>query len=582
MAAATGARPAVETVHNVLNTAGLASPPPAPTLLAADDPQLDAELEQRVRARIRELEHLNAAITARQDELRRTEGFLASIVEHVPDAMFVKDASTLQYVLFNRALESVLGRTRQEITGRTDAELFPPHEAKALAQRDRAALLSHGMVDVGEETFRTREQGWRTFHTKRVLIADAHGTPRFLLGIAHDITEQRQAEAALREARVEADRANRAKSEFLARMSHELRTPLNAVLGFAQLFQPDALSPEDGESVQQIIRSGRHLLHLIDEVLDISRIEAGHLVIIAEPVRVSDLAFEAADMIRPLAVTRQVTMQVVDSGQSCPSALADRQRLKQILLNLCSNAVKYNRPDGHVQITCTVVTPGFVRVAVRDTGYGIPAEKQPLLFTPFERLGAEQSEVEGTGLGLALCQRLAGAMGGALSVESRVGEGSVFYLDLPAAAHMPDAVRPAPAATAPAPSATPAASCGQVLYIEDTQANVRLMQRLMARRPGIQLLHAPDGAAGLRLFAEHEPPLVVLDLHLPDMNGDEILRRIRARSDWRQPHVAVLTADASPAQKQRLLAGGANDYLTKPLSVPAMLALLDQTLGSKS
>ena len=536
--------------------------------------QLNAGLEQRVRERTRELERLNEAIAGREEELRRSERFLSSIVEQMPDAMFVKDATTLRYVLFNRALEGVLGRTGPEIRGRTDAELFPKGEADALAERDRAALQSQALVDVGEESFRTREHGWRTFHTKRVAITDEQGNRRYLIGIARDITEQRSVEMALRDARIEADRANRAKSDFLARMSHELRTPLNAVLGFAQLFQQDALTPEDCESVQQIIRGGQHLLDLINEVLDISRIEAGHLAISCEPVNVCEVAHEAAEMIRPIAVSRQIRVTVNDCTGEPVIAHVDRQRLRQILLNLCSNAVKYNRPGGKARVSCAVSVNGFVRIVVRDSGYGIPKDKLPLLFTPFERLGAEQTGVEGTGLGLALCKRLAEAMGGALSVESQVGEGSSFLLDVPQAATEPASV-PGTAGDGPPPPAI--AASGQVLYIEDTHANVRLMHRLMARRPGVQLLHAPDGETGLRLFAEHQPPLVLLDLHLPDMSGEEILRRIRAQPGH-QPKIAVLTADASAAQKQRLLATGANAYLTKPLSVPDVLALLDGAL----
>ena len=250
------------------------------------------------------------------------------------------------------------------------------------------------------------------------------------------------------------------------------------------------LSPEENENVQQIIRGGHHLLDLINEVLDISRIEAGHLAISCEPVRVSDVAHEAVEMIRPLAVARHVPISIDADLHHTPAAMVDRQRLKQILLNLCSNAVKYNLPNGDVQLSSATSVNGFVRIAVRDRGAGIPPEKLPLLFTPFERLGAEQTGVEGTGLGLALCKRLAEAMGGALSVESRVGAGSVFYLDLPTATASPEVTPEAPAD--PRPAAV-AASSGQVLYIEDTQANARLMHRLMARREGVQLLHAADG-----------------------------------------------------------------------------------------
>jgi PAS domain S-box-containing protein len=538
--------------------------------------RLNAGLEERVRERTRELERLNATIAGREEALRRSERFLASIVEHVPDAMFVKDATSLEYVLFNRALETVLGRTCAEIIGRTDADLFPPAEAEALAARDRAALHSKAHVDVGEESFRTREHGWRTFHTKRVAIADEQQTPRYLLGIARDITEQRLVEVALRDARTEAERANKAKSDFLARMSHELRTPLNAVLGFAQLFHQDAISPEDWESVQQIIRGGQHLLDLIDEVLDISRIEAGYLTMTCEAVQVREVVLEAVELIKPIAVARDVTVRMAEGGAPISRALVDRHRLRQILLNLCSNGVKYNRPGGSVHISCAQSPSGAVRIAVQDEGIGIPEEKLPLLFTPFERLGAEQTTVEGTGLGLALCKRLAEAMGGMLSVQSRVGRGSTFYLDIPAASEAAPAARPTLPAVTPSASA---ATSGVVLYIEDTAANARLMHRLMARRPGVELLIAPDGTTGLRLFAEHRPRLVLLDLHLPDMTGEEILRRIRETRTTAHTHIAVLTADASTTQQQRLLALGADAYLTKPLNVPGVLALLDQALN---
>jgi CheY-like chemotaxis protein/anti-sigma regulatory factor (Ser/Thr protein kinase) len=286
------------------------------------------------------------------------------------------------------------------------------------------------------------------------------------------------------------------------------------------------------------------------------------------------VVLEAVEMIKPIAIARHITVRMAECRADVPRAMVDRHRLRQILLNLCSNGVKYNRPGGSVVISCGAHAGG-VRIAVQDEGIGIPEEKLPLLFTPFERLGAEQTTVEGTGLGLALCKRLAEAMGGSLSVASRVGRGSTFNLDLQATSANAPAARPMiPAATPPAIEAT----AGLVLYIEDTAANARLMHRLMARRPGVQLLIAPDGTTGLRLFAEHRPRLVMLDLHLPDMTGEEILRRIRDTRDDSHTHIAVLTADASTTQQQRLLALGADAYLTKPLSVPVVLALLDQAL----
>jgi CheY-like chemotaxis protein/two-component sensor histidine kinase len=358
-------------------------------------------------------------------------------------------------------------------------------------------------------------------------------------------------------------------------MSHELRTPLNAVLGFAQLFELDALSPRQAENVQQILRGGKHLLGLINEVLDISRIEAGHLALAPEPVDVHAVGIEVLEMLRPLAETRRVTLFI--DGDESVHALADRQRLKQILVNLCSNAVKYNRSDGTVHVTCAE-SDGDVRIAVRDGGHGIESDKLPLLFMPFERLGAEQSGVEGTGLGLALCKRLADAMNGSLSVYSRVSEGSTFTLRLPRAEPRPE--RPlTPKATVVERAPT---STGIVLYIEDTEANTRLVARVLEQRPGVRLLHAANAAQGLSLLDEHRPALVLLDLHLPDMSGEQVLSLIRARNTGRHVKVAILSADATVARKQHLLANGADAYLTKPLDIRELLDLVDQAVGTKA
>jgi PAS domain S-box-containing protein len=534
---------------------------------------LNAELEQRVRERTRQLEEAYAAIAGREEDLRRSEQFLASVVEHVPDVMFVKDATTLRYVRLNRSLETIFGKPTSEIVGRSDADLFPPAQAEALALRDRAALRSNG-VDVREESIHTHDQGWRTLHTKRVPISDAAGNALYLLGIARDVTERRVADHALKEARTAADRANRAKSEFLSRMSHELRTPLNAVLGFAQLFELDALTPRQAENIQHIVEGGQHLLDLINEVLDISRIEAGHLLISPEPLAVQDVVGEVAAMIRPLAERQQVTLHVPDAEPSPTYALADRQRLKQVLLNLCSNAVKYNRPGGEIYVTYSS-SEGHVCIAVRDSGVGIPETKHSLLFTPFERLGADRTSVEGTGLGLALSKRLVDLMQGTLSVQSKLGEGSTFSVRLPAAD------RPAVPILAAAPTVRPLAkaSSGMLLYIEDTIANAQLVERVIEQRPGVRLLHALDGRTGLEVIEQQRPPLVLLDLHLPDMSGEEVLDRIRRQPTGQAIHVAILTADATTAQQERLLARGANAYLTKPLNIREVLRLVDQVLG---
>jgi signal transduction histidine kinase len=242
--------------------------------------------------------------------------------------------------------------------------------------------------------------------------------------------DERAAAAAALEAKREADRANTAKSEFLSRMSHELRTPLNAILGFGQLLEIDDLTGEQTESVDHILRAGRHLLGLINEVLDLARIESGHLALSPEPVGVHEIVKDTIDLIGPLAAERALRVQTPSPADCTWTVQADRQRLKQILLNLASNAVKYNRHGGDITLTCDAGADDRLRIAVADTGPGIPADKLPRLFTQFDRLGAEHSEVQGTGMGLVLAKRLAEAMGGALTVASVEGRGTTFTLEL--------------------------------------------------------------------------------------------------------------------------------------------------------
>lgn len=379
------------------------------------------------------------------------------------------------------------------------------------------------------------------------------------------------ANRALEQARHEADRANRAKSEFLSRMSHDLRTPLNAIVGFAQLLQLDPLTPDQADSVSHVLRGGEHLLNLINELLDIARIESGRLTLSPEPVSIADVLAYATDLVRPLAAKRGVTF-TADALVSV-YAFVDRQRLNQILLNLLSNAVKYNRVGGTVSVRAE--TDGSqVRIAVADTGAGIPADKLALLFTPFERLGAEQTDIEGTGLGLALSRRLAEEMNGALTVDSVVDRGTTFQVVLPAS-HAPEAQ---PAAEPRHPVAA-ADYTGRILYIEDNVSNVILMERLLSRRPGLVLRHAPDGRSGLDLLAAERPDLVILDLHLSDMPGEEVLRRIWENRDTRGIPVVVLSADATPFSQRRLRASGAIGYLTKPFEIADVLRLIDEVVG---
>jgi len=396
--------------------------------------------------------------------------------------------------------------------------------------------------------------------------------------VGRDVTERVHAEAALRSARAEAERAreaaeqaDRAKSMFLSRMSHELRTPLNAILGFGQLLSMDGLEPEQRESVDQIVRGGRHLLDLINEVLDISRIEAGELRLSPEPVALAEVIADTASLMAPLAAQRGVALRVASVPENAV-VLADRQRLRQVLLNLLSNAVKYNHPGGHVEVS-VLEQPGRWRVDVADDGPGIDPARRRRLFTAFERLGAEGTAVEGTGLGLALSRGLIQQMDGRLGLDEERASGSCFWFELPAGAPL------APTTTQSPVLAESNGTTGTILYIEDNPANVRLIERALERRPGIRLVSAMLGRLGVDLAREHRPDLILLDLHLPDGPGEDVLAALGSDPRTAAIPVVVVSADATPGQLERLRAAGARDYLSKPFEMGQLFDLVDGALA---
>lgn len=539
--------------------------------------RLNAELEARVIERTRQLGAANEALARHEAELRKTTAFLDSIVENLPAMVIVKDAIERRFVLFNRAGEELLGLSRSAILGRTAADVFPPLIAGTLDKNDTDLLNGRTDRSTVDEVVATRARGPRILHTKKMPVVGADGQPAYVLGISVDVTERRHAEEEARLSKLEAERANRSKSEFLSRMSHDLRTPLNAILGFAQLLESDeGLKADQADNARQILRGGSHLLELINEVLDIARIEAGQLALSLEPVRVFESVREVIDLMRPLAEPRGISMRCETTETDPWYVRGDRQRLRQVLVNLVGNAVKYNRPGGEVRIDA-VRGDGKVRLRITDSGPGIPASKQPLLFTPFERLGAEHGPVEGTGLGLALAKGLVEAMHGSIGTEpSEVG--ATFWIELPEAQGS-EKNRHAPIM---AGHAVARQGHGIVLYIEDNRSNVQLLRRLLERRPGVRLLAAGSGRDGIEAARRELPGLILLDLHLPDMRGEEVLQRLLADPRTARTPVAVLSADATGAQRERLLAAGARAYVTKPFALSTVLALIDEHLGSGS
>src|SRR5918911_837878 len=378
----------------------------------------------------------------------------------------------------------------------------------------------------------------------------------------------------------EAEHANHAKSAFLSRMSHELRTPLTAILGFSELLELAPLRPKDQRAVAHIKDAGHHLLDLINEVLDISRIEAGRVTLTLEAVSVQAVAAECLDLLAPLAAGSAIALRLDPALSGQAHVRADAQRLKQVLVNLLANAIKYNRRGGTVTLSCVDRPHNRLRLAVTDTGVGILAEKIARLFTPFERLDAEQSGVEGTGLGLAVSRGLVELMGGTLGVESVLGVGSTFWLELPRAA-APQLLQAPEAGEEAAPWAS-AGRAQTLLLIEDNQANVALMESILSQRPDVTLLTALQGRLGVELARRHHPNLILLDVHLPDLRGDEVLRRLKDDPATREIPVVVVSADDTREQEERLLATGACAYLTKPLDVRHFLHVVDAVLLQKS
>jgi len=504
--------------------------------------------------------------------LARREEHFRRLIENTSDFVMLLDAAaTITYV--GPSVTHILGYTPDDMSGGRPADFVHPDDLERVVA-DFASIVAHpGALNTSTFRIRHRDGSWRWLeNAARTLAPD--GAHEGIVAFGRDITGRRQAEEALARAKDEAERANRAKSEFLSRMSHELRTPMNSILGFAQLLARAELAPAHAKGVQHILKAGRHLLHLINEVLEISRIEAGRENFSVEPVALAAVLQEALGLVRPLAQQHGVTLA---AGVCADGAFvhADRQRLVQVLLNLLSNAIKYNRPNGAVRVECTALPDGMWRVHVADTGVGVPADRVEELFTPFARLGAEQTDVEGTGLGLALSRRLCEAMDGALALESSGPAGSVFAVTLRGAESPLRALEEA------GPSAVPDASHGAatLLYVEDNLANLSLVETILLSRPRWRVLPALQGGLGVELARDHHPDLVLLDLHLPDMPGAEVLRRLRADPRTADIPVVVVSADATAGSVERLRQAGADAYLTKPLDVDEFLAVVERFLA---
>lgn len=383
--------------------------------------------------------------------------------------------------------------------------------------------------------------------------------------------------AQLRIAKEDAEKANQAKSEFLSRMSHEFRTPLNAILGFAQLLAMQQTEPKTLEKVGAILKAGQHLLRTVNEVLDISRIESGNLAVSVESVPVLGVLRKAVDLMQPIADQAGIRIQIDPSEFDNIHVIADEHHLVQVFINLLNNAVKYNRPDGEIHVTFHLQAGNRGRVIVSDRGHGISHADQEFLFQPFQRFGHQG--VDGTGLGLALSQGFVKLMGGSLGLAESTDEGSAFYVEL-MTAEAPEARSPSGGEANIDKDSRDAADC-TVLYIEDNDSNTMLLEAVFKELLNSKLITASLGRVGMELASEHVPDLILLDLHLPDISGDKVLKQLKADPITRQIPVIVLSAEANPKQIVSLRSSGAVDYLTKPIDLTALLASLEAHLPAQ-
>lgn len=555
-------------------------------------------LRRRVAARTAELLRSEQALSATRRVAEQATAQLHATLDAIPDLLFEMDLEG-RYLDCHAARADLLAVPPDQLLGRTVHEVLPAQAARAVIDALHEAAAK-GRSTGGPLCLDLPASRHGGSHWFELSVARKRGGPdageRFIV-LSRDISDTRRAEQALARHRDELEQvvhersrdlvvardaaleASRAKSEFLSRMSHELRTPLNAIMGFSQLLAMDRTLPaRSQEFVQETVNASRHLLELINDVLDLAQVESGRIALNLETLALVDLAGEVLPLMQPLADLRHVAVQA--GALQGWAVRADRMRLKQVLVNLLSNAIKYNRSGGGVMLDVAAPDEHSVRLRVSDTGLGIAPEHLPRVFEPFNRFGAGAGAIEGTGIGLSICRRLAEAMGGRIGVASRPDQGSEFWVDLPREHLGPAAPVPAdadPAGASPPGRPQPA----RVLVVEDNPVNMRLMQDMIERHGHLQLLGASSAAAGLELARAQRPDLILLDITLPDMDGYALMARLRAETGTRDIPVVAVTAKAMPSDARRVREAGFDGYLTKPIDLKAFDAVLLQLLSRR-
>jgi signal transduction histidine kinase/ActR/RegA family two-component response regulator len=498
--------------------------------------------------------------------------------------------------LFNVGAERMLGYRAEDVVNRiSPSDIHDPLEVIARAQALTLELgtvitpgfealafkASREIEDIYELTYICKDGSRFPAIVSITALRSDHGAIIGYLLIGADNSVRKRLDSELNEALAAAEKANRAKSDFLSSMSHELRTPLNAILGFAQLLESGAPSPTPTQkrNIEQILKAGWYLLELINEILDLALIESGKLTMSNEPVSLAQVIVECRAMIEPQARQRGIGM-TFPKFETPRFVSADRTRVKQVLINILFNAIKYNRPQGSVAMECTLVPPQSIRICVRDTGVGLAPEQLAQLFQPFNRLGQESGVEEGTGIGLVVTKRLVELMGGRIGAESTVNVGSVFWIEFELAA--PPQLEALEAglempASGKAPDGTPLRT---LLYVEDNPANLELVEQLIARRADLRLLSAADGTLGIEYARTCLPEVILMDINLPGLSGIEAMKILRADKATAHIPIVALSANAVPRDIERALEAGFFGYITKPIVVGRFMEALDCALDA--
>ncbi|MDH5763969.1 MAG: PAS domain S-box protein [Nitrospinota bacterium] len=518
-----------------------------------------------------------------QKQTRQVARRMQSIFNNTVDALIIIDEfGTIES--FNPAAERVFGYASQEIIGKNVNHLMPEpyHSEHDGYLRNYIQTGAKKILGTVREVTGLHKDG-STFDIELAVSEFILDTGKKFIGSVRDITERKEFEDEIHNARQEAEKASKAKSQFLSQMSHELRTPLNAILGFAQLMDDkSAMDPATHkECVNYILKGGYHLLELINDVLDLSRIETGKLSVSLEAVGLSSLVQEVLSLCETLTVANNITLIDQITDETNYVVMADRVRLRQVLFNLVANAIKYNNPYGEVTLSCKTVEDDRLRIFVADTGPGIAKEDFKLLFHPFKRLNKELRYVEGTGIGLAICKELMGLMKGEIQVESEVGKGSTFSIDLPVSS-----LKALPSPKKEKNNAresinTTLETQTKVLNIEDNPANLKLISQIMKTHwPDVELLVAQEGLKGLALARECRPALILLDIHLPQMTGWQVFEKLQQDPFTRNIPVVAVSANAMESDIQKTLDMGFVHYLTKPIVLDEFSKIMNRYLNS--